>query len=193
MLSLAFAGRQILVNRVGEDQKTQIVLERLTDMRQHEDGIDGVIKLGKVPRSSGHHSTYVQTEDDVLAVLAFEDGSNRLAAASGRFPVYVTKIIVNSVVAEMAELTAGAGQSLRAISSRPNQGGTQQRFITPDFQKIRINLHRLRSRDGPVNQPQAHRSPATQPNVSELKVAPLGRHQLVGKPDGPVRRNDCVL
>src|SRR5438094_7990999 len=89
----------------------------------------------------GHHSADVEAKNNVLAVLALEDGGDRLGSACSGLPVYVPIIVVDGVVAEVAELPAGAGQSFGAISARSHQGGPHQRLIAAHLQEVRIDLN----------------------------------------------------
>src|SRR5947209_9563976 len=120
---------------------------------------------------SGHHSADVEAKHDVLTVLALEDGGDRLGAACSGLPVYVTIIVVNGVVAEMAELPAGAGQSFGAISARSHQSGPHQRLIAAHLQEVRINLDGFLGRDSPVDPGQAQRPAAAEVNIADVKVA----------------------
>src|SRR5439155_16727768 len=128
---------------------------------------------------SGHHSADVEAKNDVLAVLALEDGGDRLGAACSGLPVYVPIIVVNGVVAEVAKLPAGAGQSLGPVATGSHQSGPHQRLIAAHFQKVRIDLDGFLGRDSPVDPGQAHRAAAAQRNVAKLKVTALRGNNLI--------------
>ena len=103
---------------VRENEQAEVVLKRLADVGEHEDGVDGVIELGQGADASGHHAANVEAEDQVLAVFTFKDGGDRFIASCGGLPTDVTEIVVWRVIAVVAELPAGAGQCGWADSRR---------------------------------------------------------------------------
>ena len=94
VLGAALGRRQVQVDRVREDEQTEVVLKRLADVRQHQHGVDGVIELGQRADAGGHHAADVQAKDDVLAVFALEDAVIGLLRARGRLPADVAVIVV---------------------------------------------------------------------------------------------------
>src|SRR5439155_7931808 len=44
VLGLTLARRQVAMDGVRENQKAQVVLERLADVSEHENGVDGVVE-----------------------------------------------------------------------------------------------------------------------------------------------------
>src|SRR5207245_2961205 len=128
---------------------------------------------------SGHHSADIETKNDVLTVLALEDGGDRLGAAGSGLPIHVTIIVVDGVVAEVAKLPAGAGKSFGAVAARAHQSGPHQRLIAAHLQEVRIDLNGFLGRDCPIDPRQAHWPPATQVNIAELKIAALRGNNLI--------------
>ena len=112
VLAAALGRRQIEMNGVRKDQQAEVVLKRLTDVGQHQHGVDGVVEFRQFADAGGHHAADVEAENDVLTVFAFVDGGDRLVAAGSGFPADMAIIVVGRVVAVVTELAAGSGQRL---------------------------------------------------------------------------------
>ena len=174
--------------------KPEVVLKRLADVGEHEDGVDGMVELGEGADAGSHHAAHVEAEDDVLAMLALVDGGDRLAAPRGRLPAHVLVVVVGDVVAVVAELAAGARQALRPVAARPHQRGPHQGFVAANFEQVGEDLHRLGRRHSPLRPGQAERPAAAQMDRTERKVAALGGEQTVRRAGPAVARHaDSLL
>ena len=182
MLRPALGRRQIEMDGVREDEQAEVVLERLADVGEHQHGVDGVVELGQGADAGGHHAADVEAEDHVLAVFGLEDGGDRLVAAGGGLPADLAVVVVGRVVAVVAELAAGAGQTLGPVAAGPHQRRPHQRLVAPDLQQVGVDLHRLPRRQAVIDERQAQRAAAAHRHVAELEIAALRRQQAVRQP-----------